>query len=779
MGDQRYETSVSEYSQGKWHESFEFTVTFHAQLFDTIQMDLYDAYMLLPDRHVGRAEIRVRYLESMPETFTNYYEIWDKRLSSGASSNVGRTKTMATNVGAIQAKISYQYQHMTTAATTTSDGGNTSNGDLGVPHAPSPPHMAQPSRSAPVTDEQLKREFLQHLKEQREKHSIVFHKYDEGEQDSDKLEHVGLDYPDESSSGSDDDNNDLGLRRRPSARAATQKDVAIEHQQQQRQVRTEEIKENNTSAIAKMSSTVSSWFGMTPTTSTSTTNTATSSGAVAPQPQPQPQPSSSSASTVKSKPAHEPDTMPQGLDVLADDEDSLKTFPLLDTLGSWAVNKETNQVLRTIGKLLAAFGQGFELSNLQILTGFTMLEKFYMELPRDRTWDVVEDLSEIELAAHFWKFSVASYGWKGLNFIGKGNGYISDAMRDHSDTLSILEYLSIPKEDLLAYEFRPAQAFRPSYFIVRDRPTNSIVLVIRGTMSAFDTMTDLVCEYEQWRGGLVHRGMKSSAVWFFRHVAPKLVAYTNEHSTSALYIVGHSLGAAAASILTIMLLDFMDEFRKDKSAPFTLRCFGYAPACGLSLDLAEKYKDHIDSVVFADDVVSKLSYGSAMDLKHLIIASAEAAQTVGLSQLLWTGKPEGELWKAAFDRIAECRKRCLESLENPRLYVAGRIYQFWLDPAPHNETRIVIERTDAKRVSSEVIVRRSIVLDHLPTNFDVAFRRAREALMVGAGKMSEDGILLGESGERDIGQRLQDVALKKTTTRTGGEGHAVDEDTKR
>lgn len=111
-----------------------------------------------------------------------------------------------------------------------------------------------------------------------------------------------------------------------------------------------------------------------------------------------------------------------------------------------------------------------------------MLEKFYNDLPRDRTWDIVEDLSEIELAAHFWKFSVASYGWKGLNFIGKGNGYISDAMRQHSDALSIIEYLSIPKEDLLAYEFRSAQAFRPSYFIARDRSTNSIVLCIRGTM---------------------------------------------------------------------------------------------------------------------------------------------------------------------------------------------------------------------------------------------------------------------------------------------------------
>lgn len=56
-----------------------------------------------------------------------------------------------------------------------------------------------------------------------------------------------------------------------------------------------------------------------------------------------------------------------------------------------------------------------------------------------------------------------------------------------------------------------------------------------------------------------------------------------------------------------------------------------------------------------------------MDIKELIIASAEAAQNLGIGQLLWTDKPEGKQWEAAFERIAECRKRCLESMENPRV----------------------------------------------------------------------------------------------------------------
>lgn len=42
----------------------------------------------------------------------------------------------------------------------------------------------------------------------------------------------------------------------------------------------------------------------------------------------------------------------------------------------------------------------------------------------------------------------------------------------------------------------------------------------------------------------------------------------------------------------------------------------------------------------------------------------------------------------------------------------------------------MIERTTGIKVCNEVIVRKSIMLDHLPTNFDVAFRRARERLMM-------------------------------------------------
>lgn len=71
--------------------------------------------------------------------------------------------------------------------------------------------------------------------------------------------------------------------------------------------------------------------------------------------------------------------------------------------------------------------------------------------------------------------------------------------------------------------------------------------------------------------------------------------------------------------------------------------------------------------MFADDFVSKLSYGSMMDVKELIIAGAEAAKDLGFSQLLWGGELDNKNWKKALERVAECRKRCLETMSNPRV----------------------------------------------------------------------------------------------------------------
>lgn len=431
MLEQQQQTSISQFREGCWNENFEFVITFHAQLFGTIQLDLYDNYTIYPDKHIGRAEIRISSLENMPETFTSYYEIWDKMLSTGASSSIGREKAAVNNVGALQAEISYHYLKPSDDI----DHGHNL-GEIKEKRA------APPGSTSLILEEQLSSEFKRHLRFQRERKKsnqkgVKFRKFEENDN--------GLDHLNESDYDGHADRFDY---------SDEEEDIT----------QPLNLSENSVDKSVKCHIDSDEEFGEMVAAPHSPINMA----ATPPDNmQPRELPLKNNSRTIAED------------DDLIDKKDS-KTF--LNMVGSWAGGTEAAQVIQTIGKLLATFGQGFELTNMQVLTGLSVLEKFYSDLPRSKAEDVVNDLSDIDNAARFWKFSIASYGWKGLNFIGKGNGIFSDAMREHSDAKSIIEYLTIPKEDLLAYEFRSAEAFRPSYFIAKDRFTNSIVLTIRGTM---------------------------------------------------------------------------------------------------------------------------------------------------------------------------------------------------------------------------------------------------------------------------------------------------------
>lgn len=443
--DQRQQTSISELKEGQWNETYEFTVSFHAQLFGTIQMDLYDSYTIYPDKHVGRAEIRLKTLELMPESFTSYYEIWDKKLSTGASSSIVREKARVNNVGALHVTITYRYLRTSSIV------------DLGQNLGTIKEMRTAPMGSTDLmTEEQLAAEFRRHLQFHRErkktnKGAFKFRKYEESQESLNRPDDSDYSLEDEEESDSDDAENLTGSLIQPS-KLSKQRTDSVSNHQPINGGEDEEFGEL-VGAFGPDAEGYSIQVGYTEQSHITTKSRSIPNRNL-----------STSSNKPKTKLIEERDENNSG-----------------NSKGLWAAT-ETSQVIRTIGKLLATFGQGFELTNMQVLTGFTALEKFYSDLPRNRTWDIVEDLSEIDMGARFWKFSIASYGWKGLNFIGKGNGIISDAMREHSDAKSIIEYLTIPKEDLLAYEFRSAEAFRPSYFIARDRFTNSIVLSIRGTM---------------------------------------------------------------------------------------------------------------------------------------------------------------------------------------------------------------------------------------------------------------------------------------------------------
>ncbi|ORX90393.1 alpha/beta-hydrolase [Basidiobolus meristosporus CBS 931.73] len=399
---------------------------------------------------------------------------------------------------------------------------------------------------------------------------------------------------------------------------------------------------------------------------------------------------------------------------------------------------QTLQVLQGISKLSAAFGQGLVASNVEILAGLVILEKFYLTVADVKTRKYIQDLNDIEYPAHFYKYAMAAYGWRGLHFFGKQKSLMAGAIGKESDATSIREFLVLPREDLLGFEFRNGQVFQPSYFIALDRSTNSIVLSIRGTMSAQDTLTDLVCEYQPWNGGVIHAGMKSSAQFFMTEIIPQLLAHIAEHKVDTLNIVGHSLGGSTASILTMMIIEHQDEIRQASGCDFKIQCYAYGPGPSVSLDLAKKYEGVIHSYVNESDIVCRLSYGSMMDFKSMILCAVECSSN-HLQELLGFGGVSGlsgnsnssEKWKKRFNFLMEHRQKIIgKKLAKPKLYIAGTVFHLYSEPTLAEPNRTLMEQADAEDFS-EMLIRSSIIMDHLPSKYESAFHKARETLMRG------------------------------------------------
>ncbi|KAI9022851.1 Alpha/Beta hydrolase protein [Phycomyces nitens] len=315
-------------------------------------------------------------------------------------------------------------------------------------------------------------------------------------------------------------------------------------------------------------------------------------------------------------------------------EDVAISHPLIDSFVGLVVSRQTRAMVRALIKMANAFGQGFKVTGFQLLKAMLVLQKYYQSLPEPPPEPPIYDRTLVNDSRHYFDYALIAYGWRGLVYLGAYGQYIRGARHRRSNRMAIIRYLQIPPEDLLGYEYglRKGAAFQPSYFLAIDRSRKAIVLSIRGTWSIYDAITDLVCLYKPWKGGLVHSGMLASAQWFYTEIVPQIFRYIYHHRNeiSSFIITGHSLGGGAASLLTMMVVDHLEELRNlSRNPTFTLRCYSYAPVALSSQQLGSQYDRYIYSFICQDDIVGRLSYGTAMELKELVMDTIGAYETLG------------------------------------------------------------------------------------------------------------------------------------------------------
>ena len=180
----------------------------------------------------------------------------------------------------------------------------------------------------------------------------------------------------------------------------------------------------------------------------------------------------------------------------------------------------------------------------------------------------------------------------------------------------------------LVYISWVCEVSRQPFFVAVDHLKQSLVISIRGTMSGLDVLTDMKGDATPiGRGvpGKAHQGMIECALNIFSILHEEKVLSqawgknlsqgTQNYRT--ITIVGHSLGAGIATILSLLMKsDYDQQGRSD----IKIQCFAYSPPGGLLCQQAAKFsKLIVTSVVVGKDLVPRLGLSQLEGLESEII----------------------------------------------------------------------------------------------------------------------------------------------------------------
>ncbi|XP_063790533.1 diacylglycerol lipase-beta isoform X1 [Pseudophryne corroboree] len=308
-------------------------------------------------------------------------------------------------------------------------------------------------------------------------------------------------------------------------------------------------------------------------------------------------------------------------------------------------NDNDNRVaFSSIAELFSTYFSDTDLVPSDIAAGLTLLhqEQDKVELSRDPDEVVAqspqhstrEDLEmELDKAAHYMQFAAAAYGWplyvyrNPLTGLCKLCGECCPNRRAQRDIVggdhlnchfgSILQTTGLQYRDFIHITFHN-KIYEIPFFVALDHKTEAILVAVRGTLSLEDVLTDLSADCENLHKDEVegdcysHKGITQTANYIYRRLINDGIL--NQAFTIApeykLVIVGHSLGAGAASVLAIQLRN---------SFP-TLKCYAFSPPGGLlSKALADYSKSFIVSIIVGKDLVPRLSLPNMEDLKSRIL----------------------------------------------------------------------------------------------------------------------------------------------------------------
>ncbi|KAL5567975.1 hypothetical protein UlMin_024550 [Ulmus minor] len=147
----------------------------------------------------------------------------------------------------------------------------------------------------------------------------------------------------------------------------------------------------------------------------------------------------------------------------------------------------------------------------------------------------------------------------------------------------------------------------PPYVLYLDHDHADIVLAFRGLNLAkesdYAVLLDNKLGQRKFDGGYVHNGLLKAAGWVLNAEHEVLKDLGEKYPNYTLTFTGHSLGSGVAALLTMVAVQNRDKLGNiDRRR---IRCYAIAPARCMSLNLAVRYADVINSIVLQDDFLPR------------------------------------------------------------------------------------------------------------------------------------------------------------------------------